>query len=207
MKPRICAHTYHSKADASVTPPGPARHESWLLAAVDRDGVVLDASHSARGLASHRSTVRLGMTDEYAIAFLPSVLASFAATHPLVEVSVTCRLSSVLSQMLNNGELDVALVTADSTGRAAPPGGGIYRDRLAWAAIAHGTAHLRRPLPIAVAPPSCAWRKAAVDALDAAGISYRIACTSENYAGQLAPVLAGLALAGSVPLFHSYAHS
>lgn len=59
---------------------------------------------------SHRSTVRLGMTDEYAIAFLPSVLASFAATHPLVEVSVTCRLSSVLSQMLNNGELTSLLL-------------------------------------------------------------------------------------------------
>ncbi len=144
---------------------------------------------------SQKSTVRLGMTDEYAIAFLPSVLASFAAAHPLVEIQVTCRSSTVLSDMIDDGELDVALVTANSTGRAGPPAGGIFRDRLVWAAAPQGTAHLRRPLPIAVGPPSCMWRKAAVDALDAAGISYRLACTSENYAGQLAPVLAELAVA------------
>lgn len=144
---------------------------------------------------SPKNKVRLGMTDEYAIAFLPAVLASFAATHPFVEIDVTCRTSTVLSQMLDGGELDVALVTADSTGRPGPPVGGIYRERLVWAGVLNGAAHLERPLPIAVGPPSCMWRKAAIDALDAAGISYRFACTSENYAGQLAPVLAELAVA------------
>nr|WP_281414449.1 LysR substrate-binding domain-containing protein [Rhizobium sp. ARZ01] len=180
----------HQGRSVVLTPAGEA-----LLTYARRVLGIADEAMMRFNSLSQRSIVRMGMTDEYAVAFLPSLLANFAATHPLVEIDVTCRLSTVLSQMLDNGELDVALVTADSTGRAGPPGGGIYRDRLAWAGTVHGTAHLRRPLPIAVGTPSCMWRKAAIDALDAAGISYRITCTSENYAGQLAPVLADLAVA------------
>jgi DNA-binding transcriptional LysR family regulator len=144
---------------------------------------------------SHGRPVRLGMTDEYAVAFLPSVLASYSAAYPLVEINVTCRVSSTLSRMLDEGELDVALVTGGATDRAGSPDTAIHRDRLAWAGLAHGTAHLRRPLGVAVGPTSCMWRKSAIDALDAAGISYHVICTSENLAGQLAPVLAGLAVA------------
>jgi len=144
---------------------------------------------------SQGDSVRVGMTDEYALAFLPSILASFAASHPSVEVAVTCRLSNVLSRMLDEGELDVALLTVGSTDRPGELEAGIYRDELTWAGTARGVAHLQRPLPVAFGPPSCHWRKAAIDSLDAAAISYRIACTSESYAGQLAPVLAGLAVA------------
>ncbi|PAP97691.1 LysR family transcriptional regulator [Mesorhizobium mediterraneum] len=144
---------------------------------------------------SHGRAVRLGMTDEYAVAFLPSVLASYTAAYPLVEISVTCRTSSTMLRMLDEGELDVALVTAGATGRTGSPDTAIHRDRLVWAGLAHGTAHLRRPLAVAAGPTSCIWRKSAIDALDAAGISYQIACTSENLAGQLALVVAGLAVA------------
>lgn len=143
----------------------------------------------------HGRPVRLGMTDEYAVAFLPSVLASYTAAYPLAEINVTCRVSSMVSRMLDEGELDVALVTAGATGRAESPDTAIHRDRLVWAGLAHGTAHLRRPLAVAAGPTSCIWRKSAIDALDAAGIFYHIVCTSENLAGQLAPVLAGLAVA------------
>ncbi|QND65025.1 LysR family transcriptional regulator [Mesorhizobium loti] len=139
--------------------------------------------------------VRLGMTDEYAVAFLPSVLASYTAAYPLVEINVTCRTSSIVSRMLDEGELDIALVTAGAAGRAGSSETTIHRDRLVWAGLAHGTAHLRRPLAVAAGPASCIWRKSAIDALDAAGIPYHIVCTSENLAGQLAPVRAGLAVA------------
>lgn len=144
---------------------------------------------------SRGNSVRLGMSDEYALAFLPSVLASLAATHPSAEVGVTCRSSIVLSRMVDSDELDVALVTVGSTNRTGSPEAGIYRDELAWAGLSDGTAHLKRPLPVALGPPSCVWRKAAIDCLDAAAISYRITCISESYAGQFAPVVSGLAVA------------
>ena len=144
---------------------------------------------------SRTGTVRLGTPDDYAAAFLPSILARFAIAHPLVEFNVTCRHSTALSRMLEEGELDVALVTSRPADHASPKGGIVHRSRLVWAGLAHGTAHERRPLPLAVSNPTCPWRNSAIEALDAAGISYRIACTSEHYAGQLAFVLAGVALA------------
>ena len=41
----------------------------------------------------------------------------------------------------------------------------------------------------------CCWRQMALNALDKAGVDHRIAYTSRHYVGQLAAVLAGLAVA------------
>jgi DNA-binding transcriptional LysR family regulator len=49
----------------------------------------------------------------------------------------------------------------------------------------------------------CCWRKQAIDALDRAGLPYRIAYSSRHYLGQLAPIMAGLAIA---PLPKSIVH-
>lgn len=144
---------------------------------------------------SDSRAVRLGMPDDYAVAFLPSILASFGAAYPSVELNVICKLSSTLFQMLDSGELDVALVTAGPVDRTGPSDRQVYRDRLVWAGLPTGAAHRQRPLPIAVQSLRCLWRKAAVESLDAANISYRVVCSSDNYAGQLASVLAGLAIA------------
>ncbi|MER9837805.1 LysR substrate-binding domain-containing protein [Mesorhizobium sp. M0145] len=180
----------HQRRSVMLTPAG----ETLLTYARRALGIAEEAIMRFNRL-SPGSAVRLGMTDEYAVAFLPSVLASYTAAHPLVEISVTCRTSSTMSRMLDEGELDVALVTAGVTNRSGSPDTVIHRDRLVWAGLAHGTAHLSRPLAIAAGPTTCIWRKSAIDALDAAGISYHIVCTSENLAGQLALVVAGLAVA------------
>ena len=144
--------------------------------------------------ASRAGTVRIGTPDDFAATFLPPILARFAVMHPLVEINVTCGVSSTLVRMLEEGELDIAFVTAGGTDHTASSSI-VYRDRLVWAGLAHGTAHERRPLPLAMGPPCCWWRKKAIEPLDTAGISHRVACTSEHYAGQIIPVLAGLALA------------
>lgn len=180
----------HQGRSIALTPAGEA-----LLTYARRVLGIAEEAVARFNRLSHGRAVRLGMTDEYAVAFLPSVLSSYAAAYPLMEINVTCRASSMVSRMLDEGELDVALVTAGATGRTGSPETAIHRDRLVWAGLAHGSAHLRRPLAVAAGPTSCVWRKAAIDALDAAGISYHIVCTSENLTGQLAPVLAGLAVA------------
>jgi DNA-binding transcriptional LysR family regulator len=64
-----------------------------------------------------------------------------------------------------------------------------------WAGLRHGCAHEAKPLPLALSHVGCCWRRQALDALDRAGIPYRVAYSSRHYMGQLAPLLAGLALA------------
>jgi DNA-binding transcriptional LysR family regulator len=136
--------------------------------------------------------IRLGTPDDYAGKFLQDILARFAASHPNVEVDVVCSTSPDLLQHLEENAIDIALVSA---GYAPQPGQAIHREPLVWVGLKHGCAHERRPLPLAVSHLACFWRKQALEALDRAGIAYRIAYSSRHYVGQLAAVMAGLAVA------------
>jgi DNA-binding transcriptional LysR family regulator len=138
-------------------------------------------------------TVRLGTPDDFATRFVPEILARFAATYPNVEVDVTCLASFDLIQMLDAGKLDVSLVSAGMSPSNA--GTIVHRESLVWAGLRHGCAHEQRPLPLALSSFGCCWRKMALESLDRADIPHRVAYTSRHYVGQLAAVLAGLAVA------------
>ena len=141
--------------------------------------------------------ITLGAPDDYVGQFLPGILARFAASHPNVEVDVLCQSTHDLIGRLENGTVDIALLSAGHSPRS---GMAVYREPLVWAGLRHGCAHERTPLPLALSHPGCCWRKRALAALDDSGISYRIAYTSRHYSGQLAAVMAGLAVA---PFPHS----
>lgn len=147
--------------------------------------------------------VRLGTPDDYATGFLPRILARFAATHPQVQVDVTCKPSTELVGLVESGEIDVGLMSVGATCGAPGTGAIVHRERLVWAGVRHGQAHTRRPLPIAAAGLSCCWRGMAIETLDRAGIPYRVAYSSSHYVGQVAAVLADLAVA---PLPKSVLH-
>ena len=140
-----------------------------------------------------QGTVRLGTPDDYAMRFLPGVLKRFADTHPSVEVDVTCANSSHLVELLKTGELDVTLC---SQGHEPPtwPVDLLWRGPLRWITSERHAPHRLEPLPLAVATGDCAWRRAAIRALEGSGRRYRVAYTSETQAGTLTPVLAGLAV-------------
>jgi DNA-binding transcriptional LysR family regulator len=138
-------------------------------------------------------TIRLGSPDDYASQFLPDILARFAATHPNVEIDVVCQSSQELLSYVQEDKLDVALISA---GHGQTKGGvTVHREELGWVGLKHGCAHEKDPIPLAVSHMGCCWRRLALDALDRAGIPYRIAYTSKHYTGQLAAVMAGLAIA------------
>lgn len=140
-----------------------------------------------------QGTIRLGAPDDYASQFLPDILARFAASHPNVEVDVVCQSSSELIGLLQDGNLDVALISA---GHGQGSGGvTVYREDLAWVGLKHGCAQEKDPVPLAVSHVGCCWRRQALGSLDRAGIAYRIAYTSKHYVGQLAAVMSGLAIA------------
>ena len=141
---------------------------------------------------STTGVVRLGTPDDYATRFLPPILARFAATHPMVQVDVTCLSSTSLLPLLDEGTLDIALVSVCS---AHTPNTIVHREPLVWAGVKRGVAHERRPLPLALSGPSCSWRLRALGELDTRNIPYRVAYTSQHYIGQVAALLADLAVA------------
>jgi DNA-binding transcriptional LysR family regulator len=137
-------------------------------------------------------TIRLGAPDDYAGRFLPEILARFAASHPNVEVDVFSLPSRELLALLDENAVDIALVSA---GHGQHSGFAVHREELVWGGLRHGCAHERTPIPLALSHVGCCWRKQAIDALDRAGLPYRIAYSSRHYLGQLAPIMAGLAIA------------
>ncbi|MDQ3559561.1 MAG: LysR substrate-binding domain-containing protein [Pseudomonadota bacterium] len=137
-------------------------------------------------------TIRLGTPDDYAGRFLPDILARFAASHPTIEVDVSCLPSSDLLRKLEDGSMDVALVSA---GHGQPHGNVVHREQLVWAGLRNGCAQESRPLRLALSHVGCCWRRMALDSLDRAGIPHRVAYSSRHHLGQLAAIMAGLAIA------------
>jgi DNA-binding transcriptional LysR family regulator len=137
--------------------------------------------------------VRLGTPDDYALSHIPGVLRRFAETHPAVQVDVLCSYSTDLVEKLKAGELDLTLVSDGNQPRNWPAVS-LWRGPLSWITSSRYTPHRQDPLPLALAHEACGWRTAAQEALDKAGIRYRIAYLSGTQVGTHAPVLAGLAV-------------
>jgi len=137
--------------------------------------------------------VRLGTPDDYALSFLPPILARFAETHPAVEVEVICASSADLVARMRAGDLDLSLISDGNEPRGweTVP---LWRGPLQWITSTRYAPHRRSPLPLALAGGYCCWRAAALAALERAKVPYRIAYTSATQVGTHAPVVAGLAV-------------
>jgi DNA-binding transcriptional LysR family regulator len=137
--------------------------------------------------------VRLGIPQDFAEGWLTGLLGRFARAHPKVRVEVRAEQNVQLIERLRNGELDLALAWVGNND-------GVDAERLVdlpmvwigrpdWAGI---KALGGEPLPLVAFEPPCVFRSAGIDALDRAGISWRLAFTSPSLAGLWAATGAGL---------------
>lgn len=145
-------------------------------------------------------TVRLGTPDDYALNWLPNILARFAEAHPAVELDVTCMNSDVLAQQIQEGRLDLSLISEGQEPRGWPAQR-IWRGPLRWVGSPSHALHKRDPLPLALSRPdnSCIWRHAALSALRAQGRAPRVTYNSATQTGCFTVALAGLAITVSTP--------
>lgn len=176
----------------------PTAHGAWLLDRARRLLAMHDEIVATFRTPEMTGTVRLGSPDDYALRWLPGILARFSETHPAVEVEVTCAPSNELAERLGRDELDLTLLSgghepAGVTGRT------LWRGPLQWVGSAGQAAHRKAPLPLALGARRCAWGRAATGALDDAGIPWRTAYMSTSQVGTLAPALAGLAITVCLP--------
>jgi DNA-binding transcriptional LysR family regulator len=150
-----------------------------------------EAVAAVKGLAVE-GTVRLGLHQDFAEAWLPAALASFARAHPAVQVSAEIERKHVLLERLGQGRLDLALVF----GNEPAPGPGITATKIAelpmgWIA----TSAYQRPtdaLPLVLFEAPCVFRDAALAALERARVPWRLVLTSPSLAGLWAAAGAGL---------------
>lgn len=174
----------------------PTRHGQWLLDRARRVLALNDEILATFRTPAVAGAVRLGSPDDYALRWLPGILAQFAASHPAVEVEVICAPSQELVERVAAGELDLTLISEGNE----PPGRAVrwlWRGPLIW--VGTEPVARRRPLPLALDRGGCTWRQAAIEALDSSGIGWRMAYAAASLSGALAIALAGLAVTVAMP--------
>ena len=171
----------------ALTPDGDAlvAFARGVLEAYERMDRFLAGSHL-------RGRIRLGASEDFVSARLAQVLAEFTQAHSGVDLELTVGLSGTLYGRYDAGELDVIVVKR----RAGDPRGAFaWREPLAWVGRPGLRPDPAQPLPLVLFPPPSITRALALQALEQAGRSWRVACTSPSLSGLRAAAMAGLGVA------------
>ncbi len=154
---------------------------------------ILVLSDEAVGrLHAHKieGVVRLGVMDDYGTIIMPSVLASFVAGYPRINIEMETGITALMPSRL--GEAFDLVIAMHPEGRGE--GQFLRREQAVWAAGASHSVEEMDPLPVALYPQGCLFRKWAIDALDAANRPWRLAFTSHSLAAVESFAAQGLAV-------------
>jgi DNA-binding transcriptional LysR family regulator len=153
-----------------------------------------DEAAMAVGAAGLEGAVRLGLQEDFGEHLLPEVLGRFARSHPGVRIEAKVARNAELVADMLGGRLDLALTWRGM--QDTPHMEAVGRYRLEWIGPAGPLpdAWLDRsaPLPLVAFDAPCVMRTAATEALDRAGIPWRLAFTSHSLGAVWAAVAAGL---------------
>ncbi len=151
---------------------------------------ILDTNQRARRYfagSQLRGRVRFGTSEDFVSTRLPELLHDFVRQHALVDLELKVGVSATLYEHLDAGELDLVLAKrrpGDDRGQL------VWRDRLAW--VGAPATQVGPPVPLILFNPPSITRAVALEALERAGLTWRIACTSGSLSGLRAACLAGL---------------
>lgn len=147
-----------------------------------------EAVETLRGAATE-GVVRFGLPIDFAESWLAVALGRFSRGHPAVRFEAVVDRNRRLLERLDKGELDLALTINQAARRDATAIGALP---LAWIGASTGLPPADAPLPLALLDAPCFFRDAALEALDRAGVRWRIAFTSPSVHALLSAVQAGL---------------
>lgn len=143
--------------------------------------------------------IRLGLQEDFGEALLPEVLGRFARAHPKVRIEAHVACNTALLERLAVDQLDLALLWGGA-GIVGLDGYPLHqRQRIAepvmrWIASSsvEWQPQAGEALPLIMFDRECLFQRCATQALDRAGIAWRIAFTSPSLAGLWAAAAAGL---------------
>lgn len=155
-----------------------------------------DAAVSALQQEALSGTARMGFLHDVLEVVLAQALAEFTALHQRVRLEIVVDRSRALIDAVEAGTLDQAIAFEHET---RLQGELIMLVPNVWIGLRPGFTATRRPLPLVLLDEPCSFRRAALSALDDAGIPWQIVLTSPSLAAVRAAVLAGLGITVRTP--------
>lgn len=135
--------------------------------------------------------VRLGAPEYFHPSLLASLLAQFASVYPDVRLEIQMGLGPDVATQFGKGQLDIAIVNRElGEGEEIV----LFQERRIWAGSKALKLDSAAPVPLALFPSHCAWRRLALTRLDEAGRTWKVVLQSTGVTGILAAVEAGLAV-------------
>lgn len=138
------------------------------------------------------STIRLGLPNDYAATFLPSVLERFHAERHDVDLEVDCGISIELIDMLHRGKFDIVLAMTDGSGEDGASKS--WPERLVWVSRPDVDPDHGERLPLIAYPHGCVYRQRMLGTLGRADKRAHVAYTTASLEGIVAGVHAGLGI-------------
>ena len=133
----------------------------------------------------------IGAPEFFDIQMLTSLLAQLSNRYPTVRMQIELGVGPEISALLDEGELDLGIVGNELDGGQ---GISLSRERRVWAGARSMHLDPNEPVPLALFPPFCPWRKIALNELDRVGRASTVVIQSTSTSGLLAAVEAGLAI-------------
>jgi DNA-binding transcriptional LysR family regulator len=139
--------------------------------------------------------IRFGLPEDFAATFLSDVLTDFSRLHPRILLNVECDLTLNLFDRFKRGAFDMVLVKM-SRPEDFPNGVEVWSEPLEWVGRKEDLLPLDQniPLRLVLSPEPCVYRASALQALEDAGIKWKIVFISPSYAGIIAAVNAGIGI-------------
>jgi DNA-binding transcriptional LysR family regulator len=154
---------------------------------------LLAMSREAEDMLSSEVTlapVRIGVPEDFDARRMSAMLSGFVRTQPGVRLETVSGMSVDLNRKLAAGEIEIALVKRE-------PGIGecvaSWPESLVWVK-GEGVELSDQPVPLALFPQGCVYRRRAIRRLDKTRRRWRIAFGSHSLTGIQAAVSAGLGI-------------
>lgn len=142
--------------------------------------------------AAMRGRLRFGTADDLAITGLPRILREFRQLYPQINLELTVSQSDQLHRRLKAGQLDLVFVKWVN---GAQEGEVVKQDTFAWVGLEQTVLEPGAPVPVIAYPAPSMSRRLALEALESAGRTWRVTCSTKQISGVLAALRAGIGIA------------
>ncbi|MEI5639333.1 MULTISPECIES: LysR family transcriptional regulator [unclassified Pseudoalteromonas] len=134
--------------------------------------------------------VRLGIPSEFAARILPSIIGDFVSLYPDVALEVKSRLSKHLLSVVRQDQFDLVLALNEDLSSLSHPV--FMQDQLVW--VGDLSKVQSSVVTLVTAPEGCIYRRRAIEALQQAGLQYRIVYSNADLTGLTAALKEGLGI-------------